>query len=247
MHARRARVAAVLLGFAAAGACAGACGQRPGFDEPRQRFDSTDAGDCQLQCSLDGRSVVQSCDGAIVETCRTDLACGAGVCQEPCAAATAERSSNGCAFFLQPPRFKKTFFNQACYAAYVVNTSSLPVELSVDLKGSALDLSKATYRAEPGTARLVPHTGPLPPGETAIVFLSDRAADGPITGNDPNVVPCPEGVTPAAYVDELPDGTGIGSSFHLTTNAPVSLTAIYPFGGAASLTPSATLLLPVAT
>jgi hypothetical protein len=52
---------------------------------------------------------------------------------------------------------------------------------------------------------------------------------------------------PAAFVDKTPDGTGFGSSFRLTSNVPVAATAIYPFGGAPTAIPSATLLLPVAT
>jgi len=81
-------------------AAAAACGdgrerftrEPPGFEPamPEQ-----DGGDCLLQCSIDGRSVVESCTGKVVETCRADQACGAALCQEPCAAAAADRSSTG--------------------------------------------------------------------------------------------------------------------------------------------------------
>ena len=54
-----------------------------------------EAPECGRQCSLDGRSVIESCGGTVVEVCAADRACGAGRCQDPCAAAAADRSSNG--------------------------------------------------------------------------------------------------------------------------------------------------------
>ncbi|MDF2697431.1 MAG: hypothetical protein K0S65_5814, partial [Labilithrix sp.] len=189
---------------------------------------------------------IRACTGEIVETCRPELACGAGTCQEPCAAAAADRSSNGCDFYLQPPRFTKSF-SQSCYAAYVVNTSAVPVDIALELKGERLDLSKAVYQLKPGDVALTAHTGPLPPGESAILFVSDGPPDAPVLNGGEGTIQCPEGTTAATFVDTLPDGTGMGSSFHLTTSVPVSMAAMYPYGGAASYAPSATLLLPVPT
>ena len=236
-----------VAGLALSGALASACGERPSFNPDLERsFEpdaSIDAGDCLLQCSLDGRSVVRTCTGEVVETCPPELACGAGACQEPCAAAAADRRSNGCEFYFQPPLFTK-YYSQSCYAAYVVNTSTVPVELSLELEGRTLDVSKSVFRTESGSAKLLPHTGPIPVGESVIVFVSDRDPSGPPARRN---APCPEGTVPAVRGDSLPDGTGIGTSFHLRTNVPVSASAIYPFGGADSFLPSATLLLPVAT
>ncbi|AKV01337.1 hypothetical protein AKJ09_08000 [Labilithrix luteola] len=45
----------------------------------------------------------------------------------------------------------------------------------------------------------------------------------------------------------MPDGSGFGSAFHLKSTMPISVTSIYPFGGARSMVPSATLIFPVAT
>jgi len=230
-------------------AMTGACGDdRDGLYAPTDRFDSDasveeDAAvfDCLRQCSLDGRSVVDTCTGQILEQCPPELACGAGVCQKPCDAAAADRSSNGCEFYLQPPFVRESV--HSCYAAYVVNTSTLPVELSLELAGKKLDISKATFTTQPGGATLVPHEGTVPPGESVIVFVSDL---GPGATGD-RLVRCPNGVVAATVTEAVPRKTGIGASFHLTASAPISLSAIYPFGGASSFIPSATLLLPVAT
>ena len=232
----------VLLGSVLVTVSIAACeGRRGNFADP-VRFDQEDASsspECLFRCSLDGRSIVQTCTGEVVETCPPDLACGAGTCQEPCAAAAADGSSNGCEFYLQPPSFDRESA-PSCYAAYVVNTSQRPVDVALEYEGAPLDVSKSLYRTAPGSATLTPHTGSLAAGETAILFISD----------DPNAegqlpVPCPDGVVPATLAYKTTYGTGIGTSFHLTTNVPVSLTAIYPFGGASSFRPSATLLFPV--
>ena len=222
---------------------------------------AADGSTCRFQCSLDGRSVIQQCsdvpfgdapDGGVVETCPDHLACGAGSCLEPCAAAAADRSSNGCAFYMQPPRFTRAF-PQSCYAAYVVNTSNADVQLSLALAGKDIDVSRAVYKTMPGSAALTPHEGPIAPGESVILFVSERdpalpKPSGPPGGGEfTEFLACPPGITAATFADPTPDRTGIGDSFELKSNLPVSVSAIYPFGGAPSHYPSATLLLPVAT
>ncbi len=229
---------------------AGACGEnRTAYRAPPPGFvPEVDAGvACDDRCSLDGRSVVK-CTGELVETCPTELACGNGRCQAQCAAAAAEGSSNGCEFFMQPPLLVATVFHShSCYASYVVNTSTIPVDVELEFEGKALDISKSMYRTLPGEATLAPHTGSIAPGDGVVLFLSDRPerANRPATENA--YTPCPQGATAALYRDYYPNGTQLGSSFHLRTNAPVSAATIYPFGGAASVAPSATLLLPVST
>jgi len=242
-------IGAVTLGLLFVGALAAtACGEDRSPFAGGGSFDQTngngaDAGECLLQCSLDGRSVLRTCTGEVVETCPAELACGAGVCQEPCAAAIADRSSKGCEFYLQPPEYTRRR-GRGCYAAFVVNDGTAPVELSLEFQGKSLDLSKSVFRTNPGDATLVPHTGPLPVGESAIVFVADRAPDAPASSQD---VVCPEGVVAASGVSGLPEGTGVGSSFHLVGSSPITVATIYPFGGAAGFSPTATLLLPVGT
>ena len=248
----RSRRGAWIAGFVGAAALAGvgACaGERPSFDSGSS-FEveaGTDAPVCGFQCSIDGRGIVSTCSGEVVETCAPHLACGAARCQEPCAAAAAGERSDGCEFFFQTPRYKKDLA-QSCFAVYVVNTSNAPVDLSLELEGSSLDISKALYRTNPGDAKLEPHTGSLPAGQTAILFVSDRSPNDPIpSGQGALLSPCPEGVVPASTSDLLPNGNGFGSAFYLKATLPVSATSIYPFGGASSYFPSATLLLPVSS
>lgn len=252
MSRRQSRRAISLL-VAAAGAvvvCLAACSsQRSGsFDEPSGHFGgdgSADAPSCPLQCSLDGREVIRSCSGEVVERCETGLACGAGRCQEPCAAAAADQSSNGCDFYLQPPRFNHTDSDMGCFAAYVVNASDKAVELTLSLEGKTLDLTSALYTMVPGEATLVPHVGALAARDSAVLFVSDL--DPSAASGTEGATHCPPGVVPASFRDTLPDGTGFGHSFRLEATAPVSLTSIYPFGGASSYAPTATLVLPVAS
>ncbi len=246
--------AAVAASLAAAVFVAAACGQ-----ETRGKFEdgptfgvdaSVDAPPpCGLRCSIDGRAVVQECTGEVVETCPPELACGAGACMEPCAAAVADPSSHGCAFYLQPPRFSKLMpYN--CYAAFVVNASLQPARIALEIEGKSLDLTKSTYRTSPGTAELTPHEGDVAPGESVVIFISDRHPDvtpSPWEELLKSRAACPKGVVPVTYTDGFPDGTGLGWSYRLSSNVPVSTTTIYPFGGIGAHVPTATLILPVGT
>jgi len=247
MNMRIASVLALSVGGLALFATAAACGDsRGGFTAPPPGFDPVpppDAGECPFQCSIDGRSVVRSCTGEVVETCRPEQACGAALCQEPCAAAAADRSSNGCDFFFQAPA-TQTNFAGSCYATFIVNTSTLPVDITLERDGKPLDTSQSLFRTTPGDATLLPHSGPIGPGESAVLFVSEASS---AAASYRNHVSCPDGVTAAVLEDDVLSTTGIGSSFRLKASTPVSLVAMYPFGGAASHLPATTLLLPVVT
>lgn len=230
--------------------CAVACGEERGnfggaapreFGPPGE----PDAG-CPDTCSLDGRSVVR-CTGEVLETCPPERACGNAKCQDPCAAAAANQSSNGCEFYLQPPLLVSSaaYSLQSCYAAYVVNTSTTPVEVALEFEGKDIDISQSMYRTNVGTADLTQYSGPIGPGDGVVIFVSD-SLEPPIGSAGPYVA-CPKGVVVAHPYDYFPTGTQFGSSFHLRTTVPVSAATIFPFGGARSAIPTATLLLPVAT
>ncbi len=230
------RVVTAVLAVAFAAACLGAC------SEGRSAFDSNahdlvpdaavvpDAPDCRLQCSLDGRSVIDTCSGAVVESCAAEKACGAGRCQEPCRAAAADRSSNGCEFYFQMPRLEKKVAH-SCNAAFIVNASTQPANVRLEREGKAIDISKSLFRPTPGSSTLSHHEGPIAPGESAILFASDsRPGTVQPTGPYSFYVACPKEVTPATTDDPVPDRTGIGSSFRLTSDVPVALTSMFPFG-----------------
>ncbi|AKV00192.1 hypothetical protein AKJ09_06855 [Labilithrix luteola] len=243
-----------IIGAAIAASAFVGCGKSNGFvtgDDKQFDFDASTAPDgpvCGKQCSLDARSIIDGCTGETVEACSDDKACGAGVCQEPCAAAAADRSSNGCEFYLQEPLYTKVY-GQSCYAAFVVNTSNQPVDVTLERDGAELDISKAVFSTQPGSADLTPHEGSIAPGESVILFVSDKGPNGPVA-TVPAVgepVPCPNGVVAASYAFPGPEGTGFGSSFRLKSTLPVALSSIYPYGGASTYLPGATLHLPVAS
>ena len=241
-----------IIGAAIAASAFVGCGKHDRFfpaDDKQFGFDAAapDVPVCGKQCSLDGRTVVDGCTGETLQTCSDDEACGSGTCQEPCAAAAADRSSNGCEFYLQEPIYTKVY-GQSCYAAFVVNTSNQPVNVTLEREGAELDISKAVFSTQTGSADLTPHEGAIAPGESVILFVSDQGPNGPVL-TDPEAmpVPCPNGAVAASYAFSGPEGTGFGSSFRLKSTLPVALSSIYPYGGASTLLPSATLHLPVAS
>ena len=223
-----------------------ACGKsRDGYTDPSTTF-ATDSGieaapaGCPSECSPDLRSVVDSCSGNVLETCAADRACGAKGCGDPCTAAADAKSSLGCEFLMQPPPTAPAT-SRSCYALVVVNGQPAPATLRMDYGGAEVALDKAVYQLGVGAAPPLKHTGPLLPGEAVVVFLSDA----PQQGSEEHPTPCPLGV--GAVTTEWPNplATGFGKSFRLTTTGPVTASTIYPFGGATSYFPSATLLLPI--
>ena len=224
-----------------------ACGTNDrGFSEPPPDGFDTDAGApttppaCALTCSVDLRSVV-SCDGAVVETCGAGLGCSPAGCVDACTATAEARSSLGCDFYMQPPPTHPVV-SRGCYAAYLVNAWDKPATLGVEYRGKPADATGAVFTFAPGESRIVPHSGPVAPGETVVVFLSNAVGKG----IEKNQVRCPPEVRAVTEEWPNPDGSGIGGSFRITSDVPLSASTIYPFGGALSYIPSATLLLPVA-
>lgn len=197
--------------------------------------------DCPLRCSLDLTSVVRSCDGKVVEQCPSDLACGATGCEAPCDAMASAQSSLGCEFFTQPPQ--TTIGAGSCYAAYVINAWHEPITIDVALGDKHLDLSNSVFRFKAGSADLEPVSGPVQPNDAVVVFLSD--AHG--VYHPEAYTTCPGGTKPAIEEWTAPETSGTGQSFRLTTSAPAAVSTIYPFGGADSYFPTATLLLPTAS
>jgi IgGFc binding protein len=204
-----------------------------------------DAPGCGYRCSPDLKKVLEVCDGreTVVAECGPDQGCGGDKCIDACASAELSKGSTGCWFWTVPP--DDTFYSRgACFAAMVTNTWDRPVTLRADYGSEPLDISQSVYTAtlsgdSPVYTRL---TGPLPPGEVGIVFLSQAEIL-----SEPDPTPCPRGVTPALRADPIRHGTSITRAFSIKTDAPVSAYSIFPYGGAESYVPTATLLLPVSS
>lgn len=247
MIARGAVSAAMLLfGFVACSS------SRDAFVEQRPLVDPSDAGNdaapaacAGRRCSRDLHQVLDGCTGEVVEECPADQACGTGKCMLPCDAASVAQGSIGCSFWTTPPDMP-AMTDVSCFAAFVANTWSTPATLKASFGSEPLDVSKSVYRAvsEGARVRYERIDGPVPPGEVGIVFLS-QGIPGP---NHQDWIACPSGVQ-VAYTGTVVSEhrTSIYKAFHLETDVPVSAYSIFPYGGANSYVPSATLLLPVSS
>ena len=217
----------------------------PGFTLEGLDADAPEAPACGRHCSRDLRTVLTGCDGAeqVVDTCAADKGCGNGQCVDACEAASISKGSIGCEFWTLPVDGAQEG-RGSCFAAMVANTWDQPVTLSAEYGSAALDVSKSIFTvsrtdAEPVYTLL---DGPLPSGQVAVVFLAQASNVSDLGGS-----PCPASVTPALLADPIRHGTSMTTAFHLKVDAPVSAYSIFPYGGASTHFPSATLLLPVST
>jgi hypothetical protein len=215
-----------------------ACGPSVHGDDDDDLAGDDDVPACP-RCTPDNTGYVD-CEGAIYD-CPIDMACGNGVCADPCLAAERNHSSIGCDYYgvdmdaaMGPPQ-------DACYTMFVANVSRAPAHMQMEWNGQQLDLSRwAKIPSGNGQslsyAPYNPATG-LAPGQVAIVFL----AYAPGFMN----VACPAAVGGAAIGTEAQlSGPGYGWAFHLTTDQPVTAYQMLPYGGGAAAATGATLLLP---
>lgn len=258
-HARSsATLSKVVAALFVAGAFAACSSTRSGFDaDPERGTLTVDSGvpedeGCRtaVRCSPDLKKVIESCgdDERVIETCGPDQGCGDGACLEACAAAEVSKGSAGCAFYTLPPDNDTSGSAGSCFAAFVANTWDRPVTISAELGAEPLDVSGSTYYVDKVDGE-VTHTlveGPLPPGEVAVIFLAEGPDLNP-PGRNNSYSACPRGVNPALKEDPIRHRTTKTRAFKLTTDAPVSAYSIYPYGGASSHFPTATLLLPVSS
>ncbi|WP_146651641.1 IgGFc-binding protein [Labilithrix luteola] len=229
---------------------------------------SPDGGCEKRRCSPDLRKVLSACDDSVVRECGPTEGCADGTCVPACESASRSQGSIGCSFWTTPApaalpsdaklpggqRVGGIRMNTSCFAAFIANTWTTPVTLRAEYGAHPLDISKSTYRfttSAAGTFQFERLDGAIPAGEVAVVFLNQD--DRPVLWGDAsnqevvNVhTDCPLGTTaarrgrPSAEVLK----SEIYDAFHISTDLPVSAYSIFPYGGAASFTPSATLLLP---
>ncbi len=195
-----------------------------------------------LRCSRDLKKVLHGCDDHVVEECGVDQGCGAGKCVDACLSAELSKGSTGCSFWALPPDDRR-YAAGSCFTAMIANTWERPVTITADLGQEPLDLSSSIYVAEKNGKETV-YTrldGPLPPGQVALVFLSQAES----AASSLSFTRCPDGVVPAFVGDPIAHRTTRTRAFRLKTDAPVSAYSIFPYGGASSVVPTASLLLPV--
>src|SRR3954468_14755333 len=181
------RFASVLGCAALAASPFAACSNKDsGFDDSVTAFTPPDASapdappGCTFHCSRDLKKVVKDCNGVEESTaCAPDQGCGVDSCVDACRSAELSKGSVGCSFWTLPPDDAQESAG-ACFAAMIANTWDRPVNLHAELGSEALDISRSIYTAtrvndSPVYKAL---TGPLPPGEVALVFLSQAKAIG---------------------------------------------------------------------
>ncbi|MCB9751641.1 MAG: hypothetical protein H6713_16840 [Myxococcales bacterium] len=197
----------------------------------------TDTGPCFEECSADLKAVVD-CNGEIVQACQGAEGCNPQTleCVDPCEAAEQSKSSIGCEYYAT---MMHTFEDNPCFAAFVANTWDAPAHLEVEYEGQSLPVGDFTYLPDGVGPNLVydPYddVGGLQPGEVAILFLG-----GPTSAMDD--VNCP-------HESAMPNGTqikgtGVASSFRITSDVPVTAYQINPYGGGSAAVTGASLLLP---
>ncbi len=187
-------------------------------------------------CSADLHSVLDSSD-TVIQTCPPDQGCGPSGCEPACQSAADNKSTIGCDYYAVAPDAIPEA-QGGCFAAYIANTWGVPITITADYNGKAINMASSA-RITSGKGASITYAalpnGQLPANQVAIVFLSQSSS--------PDIA-CPGGVTPGIAADGAAHGTIIGKAFHVTTSAPVVAYDIYPYGGSLSYAASATLLLP---
>jgi IgGFc binding protein len=156
-----------------------------------------------------------------------------------CADAAAKRGNAGCDFYA--PRVPARVENGEdwCFAMFVVNPHARAVHLQLDQGGRAASVAQVA-RIPRGAGRGLTYAPydeaqGLPSGDVAIVFLSGTCPSGAKAATD-------TASASAAGYESLE--SGLGQSFHLSSDAPVVAYQMIPYGGAGSKVTSATLLFP---
>lgn len=205
------------------------------------QFNPTDASDEQacVTCAADLKTIVSCGDMKPLGQCAGDMGCAGGVCIPACDAASQAKSTIGCDYYSIPP---DAWTIGSCFAAFVTNTWSTPMKVTLGWKGQTIDGTKYAYVPKGSgnsiTYQQVPTTG-IPANTMAIVFLNDSKM------STTYYVGCPAGVSAAVSGSQMVvPGTRIADAMEIKTSVPAVVYDIYPYGGATSYMPSATLLIP---
>ena len=199
-------------------------------------------------CSGDLRSVIDG-SGNVVATCPPDQGCAGGKCVPACQAAGASKGSVGCDYVVSTPAFYYPD-KPPCFAVFVANNWPKDVIVSVTRSGVTYDVTKFGRLAQAGTAAsswpAVPSTG-IPPGDVAVLFMSHDPASvnfDPLTCPVTPAISQSNGTAVPGSSSGAQNVTARGAAFHISTDIPVTLYDILPYGGASSYLPSAELLFP---
>lgn len=221
-----------------------------GDDAPFINSDGGEGGGQCTTCSSDLHSVLDCNTNQVVATCPGDQGCGAnGQCVAACDSAKENKSSIGCEYYAVPPdgwsnipEYNAGTSDGSCFAAFVNNTWTTPVDVTVEFNGQVKNASGSAYIPQ-GSGNAITYQpipgGKIPAGQMAIVFLAQFGPQAQFK------TLCPQSTQAViTNVDTGVHGTGLGHAIRIATSAPTVVYDIYPYGGAASYITSATLLLP---
>ncbi len=194
-----------------------------------------DGGACPHTCSSDLHAVID-CNNNVITACTGTDGCDVttGTCVNACQAAIGNKNSVGCEYY--PTQMDTLEGASYCFAAFVANTWDTPATINVDWKGTPLTVASFA-RIPTGKGAGITYgaySGTLPAGQVAILFLAGDQGASPS---------CP--IASAEGLTALTSGTGIGNSFHITTDVPVVAYEMNPYGGGSVAVTGASLLLPV--
>jgi len=117
--------------------CLLACGpkERTSGDDDDDGTDGPGGG-CALQCSEDTHEILD-CNGNLVSECSGNTACDSGLltCVDACTAAETNKRSVGCEYQAISMDVATAGY---CFAAFVANTWTSPVKISVKYQGVQL-------------------------------------------------------------------------------------------------------------
>ena len=212
----------------------------PATDGPAEGGDAADTGPCPLHCSADLHQVLD-CNDAVVQMCAANQGCDpkGGTCIPACQSAIANQSHVGCEFYaVDYDILLNQGYEGSCYAAFVVNTWTAPVTITVDRAGQTFntpDFARMPQGSGMSLTYAALPNGQLQPGQVAILFLSGAPTAKAL---------CPQGITPAMTTDAAAHGTALGDAFHGPVSAPVVMYDMLPYGGGSADTSGASLLYP---
>ncbi|HEX4514092.1 MAG TPA: IgGFc-binding protein [Polyangiaceae bacterium] len=195
---------------------------------------NSDGSACARGCSSDLHDVID-CNNNVLTQCTGTDGCDVATtqCINACQAAVDNKNSIGCEYYAT--EMDQEGGSSYCFVAFVANTWDTDAHISVDFNGASLPVANFT-RIPSGKGQNItyaPYNGALPAGQVAIVFLGGGSGGAP---------QCP--IASAENTAAIMTGTGIGHSFHITTDVPVVAYEMNPYGGGSVAVTGASLLLP---
>lgn len=189
---------------------------------------------CATRCSPSTHEILD-CNDQVVTTCAPTEACDVGstTCVAACDAQKNNMQSTGCDFY---PAYLEVYPGPArCHALIMANTWGAPAKVQLTYNGQQLSVANFA-RIPKGSGKSLTYDPydamkGIPPGEVAIAFL----------GGDSGNQGCP---VPPAFNGNMTQvtGTTVGKAFHLTSDVPLAVYQVNPYGFGAYSTGSSLLL-----